>query len=169
MKSKDITLGGLLIALSVVILYSTSLLPISTISILTVASCIIPVCIMRSSVKTAFFVYIGSSILSFFFCPDKNIAVMYSLFFGIYGIVKYIIEQKRNMLIELIYKFIFFNIAFFIGISVITLLLGETVTTLPLWLLWVVAQPVFIIYDYALSMIITWYLRKFHKNKSSLS
>lgn len=163
MKSKDITLGGLLIALSVVILYSTSLLPISTISILTVASCIIPICIMRSSIKTAIFVYIGSSILSFFVCPAKNIVVMYILFFGIYGIVKHIIEQKRNMLIEIIYKFIFFNIAFFICIAVITSLLGETITTLPLWLLWIAAQPAFLVYDYALSMIITWYLKKFHK------
>lgn len=167
MKSKDITLGGLLTGISVVILYSTSFLPISTISILTIASCIIPICIINSSIKTAFFVYISSSILSFFICPDKNIAIMYSLFFGIYGIVKYIIEQKRNMLMELIYKFIFFNISFFIGITIVILLLGETVSILPFWLLWIICQPVFIIYDYALSMIITWYLKKYHK-KSSL-
>lgn len=161
MKSKDVTLGGILIGITVVLLYSTSLLPVSTISILTVASCIVPICIMRSSVKTATFVYIGSSILSFFLTPI-NIAIMYTLFFGCYGIVKYFIEQKKNMLTELIYKFAFFNIVFLIVILLMIFLLSESVTTLPLGILWLIVQPAFLAYDYALTIIISWYLKRLH-------
>ena len=37
MKSGNITLGGILIALTIIILYSASILPVSTISVLTMA------------------------------------------------------------------------------------------------------------------------------------
>ena len=40
MKSGNITLGGILIALTIIILYSASILPVSTISVLTIASAI---------------------------------------------------------------------------------------------------------------------------------
>ena len=40
MKSRNITLGGVLIALTIIILYSASILPVSTISVLTIASAI---------------------------------------------------------------------------------------------------------------------------------
>ena len=52
MKAKDIALGGILVALTTVVLYSTSILPISTLAILTIASALIPVCIIRSNIKT---------------------------------------------------------------------------------------------------------------------
>ncbi len=31
-------------------------------------------------------------------------------------------------------------------------------------ILWIIAQPVFIIYDYAMTMIITFYMERIHKN-----
>ena len=31
-------------------------------------------------------------------------------------------------------------------------------------ILWIVAQPVFLIYDYAMTMIITFYMERIHKN-----
>lgn len=65
MKAKDISLGGILVSLTSIILYSASILPISTLTILTIASAIIPVCIIRSNVKTSIFVYISSSLIAF--------------------------------------------------------------------------------------------------------
>ncbi|MGL5085431.1 MAG: hypothetical protein ACRC68_06870, partial [Clostridium sp.] len=63
MKTKDLTLVGILTGLTLAILYSSAILPISTLSILTLASCLIPICIIRSSVKTGFVVYIASTVL----------------------------------------------------------------------------------------------------------
>lgn len=164
MKAKDLTLGSILIALTVVILYSTSILPISTLTILTLASCLIPICIIRSSVKTGFLVYIGATILGFFIIPI-NIIVYYGLFFGIYGIIKYYIERLRNLSLEIILKLVIFNILFSVIFLLATSLLGNIVINLPLWLLWIIAQPVFLIFDYALTLIIGYYLNRFHKIK----
>lgn len=162
MKAKDLTLGSILIALTLVILYSTSILPISTLTILTLASCLIPICIIRSSVKTGLLVYIGASTLGFFLIPI-NIMIYYVLFFGVYGIIKYYIERLRNLPFEIIVKLIIFNILFAIIFTLVTSLLGNVAINLPIWLLWIAAQPVFLIFDYALTLIIGYYLNRFHK------
>lgn len=163
MKSKDLTLGGIFIALTLVILYSSSILPVSTLTILTLASCLIPICIIRSSVKTGLLVYIGSTILGFFIIPINTI-IYYGLFFGIYGVIKYYIERFRNMTYEIILKLIIFNIIFTIIFNIITVLLGNIVTSIPLWILYIIAQPVFLLFDYSLTLIIGYYLNRFHKN-----
>ena len=106
MKAKNIALGGILVALTSIVLYATSILPISTIAILTIASAIIPVCIIRSDIQTSIFVYISSSLIAFFLVPI-NISFLYFIFFGIYGIVKYFIERMRKEKIEILLKLIF--------------------------------------------------------------
>ena len=105
MKAKNIALGGILVALTSIVLYATSILPISTIAILTIASAIIPVCIIRSDIQTSIFVYIASSLIAFFLVPI-NISLLYFIFFGIYGIVKYFIERMRKEKIEILLKLI---------------------------------------------------------------
>lgn len=162
MKSKSIAESGLLTALTVVILYSTSLIPISKLSILTLASCLIPICIIRSSVKYAILVYIASSLISLFFVPF-NISIYYMMFFGIYGIVKFFIEKINMYFIEIIIKLLSFNVL----LMAMYLILKEFIvvnSALPLWLLWIGAQVVFLIYDYALTVLITSFLKRFNNH-----
>lgn len=163
MKAKSIAENGILVALTLVILYATSILPISTLSILTIASCLIPISIIRTSIKSAVLVYIASSILSFFLVPT-NIALYYTLFFGVYGIIKCFIEKLRNMPIELLLKLISFNILLFIMYFVITNFLGIFNLKYPLYLLWGIGQISFLIYDYALTLIISFYLNRIQKH-----
>ncbi|AGX44025.1 hypothetical protein [Clostridium saccharobutylicum] len=161
MKSKNIAQSGILIALNLVILYSASILPISTLSILTVASCITPISIIRTSIKNAILIYLSSSILSFFLV-SINIAIYYTLFFGIYGIIKYFIERFSNLLIELILKLLSFNVLLMIFYIIAKSFLSIP-HKFPLWLLWISAQIIFLIYDYALTLLISFIIDKFHK------
>lgn len=179
MKSRDIAIGGILVALTIIVLYATSILPISTLAILTIASAIIPICIIRSNVQTSIFVYISSSLIAFFLVPI-NISLLYFIFFGVYGIVKYFIERIRKENLEIILKLVFFNIVFVIGFIIMQNILGvniiagleELISKLfnnsariySLIILWIIAQPVFMIYDYAMTMIITFYMERIHKN-----
>ena len=63
MKSKNITLGGIMMAFSIVVLYMATIIPINTIAIMTIASSIIAITILRSDVKTSFSVYFGTTII----------------------------------------------------------------------------------------------------------
>ena len=177
MNARDMALGGVLVALTSIILYMTSVIPTSTLTILTIASALIPICIIRSNVKTAIFVYFASSLISFFLVKI-NISLLYFIFFGVFGIIKFLIERLRNGMVEMILKLIFFNISFFIGFIVMQNILGLNIIAglkevifnvfnissknIAIILLWLIAQPVFLIYDYAMTLIITFYMEKIH-------
>ena len=162
MKSKYIAESGLLVSLTLVILYATSIIPISKLSILTIASCLIPISIIRTSIKNTILVYIASSILSFFLVPT-NIALYYILFFGLYGIIKHLIEKIKNIPLEVLLKLIAFNILLFIIYLIAKSFLGISSPKFPLWTLLLAAQIVFLIYDYALTLVISFFLKRFHK------
>lgn len=162
MKAKHIAESGILAALTIVILYAASILPISTLSVLTVASCLIPISIIRTSVKSAISVYIISSFLSFFLVKT-NIAIYYTLFFGIYGVIKYFIEKINKIVLEILLKLISFNILLVIIYFIATGFLVALNIKLPLYLLWIIGQVAFLVYDYALTIIISFYLNRIHK------
>ena len=113
MKAKNIALGGILVALTTIVLYLAAFLPISTLAILTIASAIIPICIIRSDVQTSIFVYIASSLIAFFLVPI-NISLLYFIFFGVFGIIKLFIERLRKEKLEILLKLVLFKIDFII-------------------------------------------------------
>ena len=168
MKARNIALGGVLVALTTIVLYLAAFLPISTLAILTIASSIIPICIIRSDVQTAIFVYIASSLIAFFLVPI-NISSLYFIFFGVLG------KEK----LEILFKLLFFNVVFIVGFLIMQNILGINVITgleamifkffdsssktIAIIILWIIAQPVFLIYDYAMTMIITFYMERIHK------
>lgn len=162
MKAKQIAESGILIALTLVVLYAASILPVSKLTVLTIASCFIPIAIIRTTLKNTILIYVSSSILSLFLIPI-NTALAYVLFFGIYGIIKYYIEKMRNLPIEICLKLISFNVLlvliYFTARSIIVL-----PSALPIWLIIIGAQGVFLVYDYALSLIINYFYDRFHKH-----
>lgn len=162
MKSKEIAESGVLVGLTLIVLFSTSILSISTLSILTVASCLIPIAIIRTSAKNAILVYISSSILSLILVPT-NIAVYYTFFFGIYGIFKYFIERFRNIYLEILLKLISFNILLGITYLITKTFLSFSYPSVSLWLFWIALQVIFLIYDYALTLLISFFLKRFNK------
>lgn len=161
MKSSNIAQSGIIIALTLAILYSTSLLPISTLSILTLASCLIPIAIIRTSLKSTLLIYVASSILSFFLVPI-NISVLYALFFGIYGIIKFFIEKLNNLILEIILKLLSFNLLLFIIYTIFKAFLGFKIQ-FSLLIFIGAAQIGFLIYDYALTLIISYFYNKINK------
>ena len=160
MKSKSIAESGLFVALTLAILYLAAYLPVSTITILTAVSCIIPIAMIRNDIKYSFLIYIASSILSFLLIPIK-ISLSYILFFGLYGIIKHYIEKINNLYVEIPLKLLSFNIILFSSYFVLnSLIINISNINIPLWSLFLAAQIVFLIYDYALTLIITMYINK---------
>ena len=162
MNAKHIAENGIIVALTIVILYAATFLPISKLSVLTVASCLIPISIIRTSIKNTILVYLASSILSFFLIA-ANIALYYSLFFGIYGIIKYFVEKLNRVSVEILLKLISFNILLSIIYFISMNFFGDLNFNFPLYLIWLIGQGVFLIYDYALAVIISYYLKRIHK------
>ena len=109
MKVSNITKGGILIALTLIFIYLSSLIPTNKLSLMTITSFIIILSIISLGVKTGLLVFVASSILSFFIVSPKEIVFTYILFFGLYGFVKYYIENFNNVPLELFLKLIYFS------------------------------------------------------------
>ncbi|MCF0149162.1 MAG: hypothetical protein HUJ77_12295 [Clostridium sp.] len=161
MKAKEITLSGILTGLTIVILYLNLLLPISTISILTLASLLVPIALIRGSMKSAILVYVASSIIGLFILP-LNIIILYILFFGIYGIIKFYIEKINKLPLEIFIKLIFFNIILVLSFFVFKAFIPVEITKLPIGIFVILAEIVFLVYDYALTLLISFYLQRIH-------
>lgn len=161
LKAKDLALGGILTSLTVIVLFINILIPINTFAILTISSCFVPIAIIRSNVRVGIFVYIASSIIGFFLVP-LDIMIPFILYFGIYGLVKFYIEKLRNMPLEILLKLLFSNIMLILGYILYTKFIAPINLNIPIWILIILAQIAFLIFDYALTLIITFYISKFH-------
>ncbi|MDO5039199.1 hypothetical protein [Clostridium sp.] len=161
LKAKDLALGGILTSLTVIVLFINILIPINTFAILTISSCFVPIAIIRSNVRVGIFVYIASSIIGFFLVP-LDIMIPFILYFGIYGLVKFYIEKLRNMPLEILLKLSFSNIMLILGYILFTKFIAPINLNIPIWILIILAQIAFLIFDYALTLIITFYISKFH-------
>lgn len=162
MKAKELTLDAILIALTIIILFLNNIMPISTLTFLTIASLLVPIAIIRGSVKGSFLVYIASSILGFLLLP-KDIVLLYFIFFGIYGIIKHYIEKLNKFYLEIILKLLFFNLILFIAYFFLNEFININQSNIPIYGLLLIGQIAFLIYDYALTILISWYFNQIHK------
>lgn len=160
MKSSKLAIGGISVALSLVILYLTNIIPINTLAILTIVSSIIPITIIKTDIKTAIMVYIITSICSFMFLPITY-SIMYIAIFGIYGIIKCFIERLHNTSLEILLKLVFFNIILAIVYFALPSILANI--KISILLMFIGANIAFLVYDYALTIVITYFLAKFNK------
>lgn len=158
--SKNMAYSGLLLALNIVFLILSFVIPTNTLFFMGLASILISIVIIEQGIKWGIVFYIASSILSFLFMPDKLNWITYTCTFGLYGIIKYFIERDRNLLVEYILKLSIFNIIIGIGYF-----FTKEFINIPLNIITVLlAQVVFLIYDYSYSLAINYYYEKIRKN-----
>ncbi len=109
-NSEKAAVGGLCTALSVVLLFFTSVLYIFTYVVPMVLGVLMSTVKKTFSSACAWSVYIAVSVLSLFLVPEKESVLMYVLFFGYYPIIKSGIEKIRPAAFAFIVKLILFNI-----------------------------------------------------------
>lgn len=152
--SKKIAYGGFFTAITIILLYLSYILPTSKLTILTLVSAVIPLSILTTGVKNTFIVFLSSFAVSFFL-GLREMSLLYLLFFGVYGIVKYYIEKLYKIPLEIFLKLIFFNISLGLILFIIkSTLINISNTYLPLYAVIILAQFIFLIYDYCLTLII---------------
>jgi len=155
MKSNNIAKGGIFAALSLILLYFSSIFPTNRLFLLGIASCLIPLSILMTGIKNTIVVYTTISILSLFIVPSKLISIAYILIFGSYGFVKYYIEKLRITILEIILKLLYFNINSAIIISIYKLVILN-LPNINIYLLIVLMEFCFIVYDYTLTAFISY-------------
>ncbi len=164
MKSRKIAFGGIIAALSLVLMLMTGVLPVGTYALPCFAGILLTAIVIEFGALWAVGVYVGVSVLSFLLVSDKEAALYYTLILGIYPILKSFFERIKIKWICFVLKLAFFNIvavaAFYISIYVLSIPLESFSVfgiNMPLLFL-ALGNIVFIVYDICVTRLVAIYL-----------
>lgn len=169
-KSSKTALGGIIAAVSVVLMFLTSVIPTLTYAIPAAAGLLLLIMVIEIDKKWATVVYLSVSILSLLLIADKEAAVMYVAFFGYYPIIKQPIEKHLNKYLCWIVKMLIFNVSviasYLLLIYVFNLDTDDfgDFTKTAIILMYLAFNVVFVLYDVALTRLITAYLYRWQKH-----
>ena len=172
--ARRMAFSSVMMALAVVCLFGASMAPSARISLLALSSVFCTVCTAEYGPKYGMIHYIGVSLLALLLIPKKMYVLIYILFLGYYPVVKLYIEKLNRRWTEWLLKVVLFNLVL-IGVYLVfkifflpTMESAATALTLR-YLPWIVlaSEGIFVMYDYILSYIITYYYKiiqkKMHK------
>lgn len=157
-STRKLTYNGLIIALTVVILYFGSFTK-SKLSFLAVASFLLAISVIVSGIKGGILSIVATDILSFLLIPD----LYYKLIFipiSFYPIIKSMAEKRRY---SWILKYAYFNLSLFAMLILGKIFLNESFlsTNLQIFILVLLVFEVgFYFYDYAFTKFVFFIVRR---------
>lgn len=159
MKTKSLTLSGILGAMVLMLLFINNYVPFNRMFLYMIVSFIVSIVIIETNLRYGIMFYLVTAILAFLILPNKTYSIPYIVFFGCYGIIKYFIEKDRNIIVEYLLKFGVFNLLAFIAWQLIKLFIKVKLTIV----LVIGAEVLFLVYDFAYSYFIRYYQNNIRK------
>lgn len=159
-KTKKLALAAVLSALCFIILLLGSVITVLDLSCAAAASFIIIFCMIELGGYYPYLVWCVVSLLSLLLLPDKFGALVFTLFTGIYPILKSYLERLPRVLSRVL-KILIFNLALTLIISASRFVLGIPAEEIDFSLIvYGICNITFILYDIATTKIISLYLFK---------
>lgn len=154
---------AILSALALLLVYLGSIAPTGNWGIVAAAGLLPAAAVISVGLKAGFLCWAAAAILAFLLVPDKFCVLLFGALFGLYPMAKSLIEQLRKKPLEYVLKLAFFNAAFTVVYLAMTAavaaslpkVLGSTV-----WVLYLTANVVFLLYDYGFSKLIALYIAR---------
>lgn len=152
-------------ALSLAMLYLAALVPTGQLGLVAAAGLMPAAAVISAGVPAGVLCYGVTGILGMLLTPDKGSAALYLLFFGLYPLVKCLIERLRKLPFEWACKLAFFNLALVIAWLTLrgALLAGLPAVFDGLWALCVLGNVTFVVYDLGFSRLIALYRMRIDK------
>jgi len=160
-STREIALAGILTSLSTVALILENIAPTGKLGFYVFAGFLTSVVIMECGLSYGWISFGATSLIAFILVPEKTAVIPYVLFFGIYSIMKNYIERINKLLVELILKFVFFNLSLFFMWNIAKFFIPDTVfEKLPFFVVLILLQLVFFAFDWIFSLWTLFYLEK---------
>jgi hypothetical protein len=157
---KRIVVSGVLVALSVIILYLGCAIEVLDITMSAIVSLLVVVIVIEMGYSYAWLTYIASAILSVILLPQKSPAIFYACFMGFYPILKSYIERIGSGLVRWIIKLIVGNVAIGLMLAILLIFIPDEFEGGAMLLItYALALAAFVMYDIALSKLITLYFK----------
>ena len=163
-KTKYISVSALLAALSVVLMYAGSLLEVLDLSLAAFASMIITFAVIEMGGAYPLLIYGVTSALSLLILPNKFGALVYLVFAGYYPVIKKLLENKFGYKRSFIPKFIIFNAAMTLLVLAWVFIFLQPEEFFYMYIVsYALGNAAFLLFDLALTRMITLYLFKLRK------
>ena len=163
-SSKNIAVSALLAALGVVLLYAGSLLQVLDLSLAAIASMLVTFAVIELGGVYPILIYAVTSAISLLILPDKFGATVYLLIAGYYPILKAFFEKGFGYKLSFVPKLILFNAALtLIVLAWIYIFLQPEEFFYMYIIAYVIGNAAFLLYDVALTRLITLYTLKLRK------
>ena len=164
-RSTRIAYGGIISALSLVAMFFTGVFPFAEYALPAISGVFLVVLVIEFGFKSAVAAFVAVSILSFIITPNKEAVILFVAFLGYYPIVKGRIEMLHNKIIQWTIKFALFNVAAVGSYMLMIYVFNMTeimedfaVFQFGAWVLLILGNAVFFIYDIALTRLISLYV-----------
>jgi len=164
-----VSLGGIISAICLVAMFLTGILPVFVYTLPAFAGALMIIIVIELGVKWAFITYSAVGLLSLLITPNKESAVLFIMFLGYYPIVKSFFEKNKKIAIEWFLKLLSFNTAMILSYLIIINIFGiadiiEEFGDFGKYsaiILLLLGNIVFVIYDIALTRVISAYINRF--------
>lgn len=174
-QSSRTALGGILAALSLVLMFLFAVFPSATIAAPAVASILLIFAVLEMGKGWAFGIYVAVSILALLVIPSKEAAVLYAVFFGYYPILKAILEKHiHKRVLEWFVKILLFCVVMTASYYLMIRFMGIEFEEIDKYgkaavpVLLSVGTVAFVGYDYCLTLFVGEYLRRWQKRFKKL-
>ena len=163
--TRKFTVASIMSALAVVCIFGSAYLPTGRIALLAITSMCVLVTVAECGVRYAWIQYAATSLLSILLIPFKFQVLLFVALLGYYPILKLHIEKIGKMWLEWLVKVLFFNALLIVVYFIFKYFLLQYVSFGAIFdvvisnicLVILIAEVVFVVYDYLLSFFAHYY------------
>ena len=164
--TRKLSFASVLTALTIVCLYGSTILPTGRIALLALTSLCVLVTQAECGTKFSLIQYTASAFIGLLLVPTKFQILIFILFIGYYPIVKSHIERLNSLLFEWIVKILYFNAMLIVLYFAVKYFLLQYVSFGPIFdyvfshlvIFVLILEVVFVLYDYLLSLMASYYV-----------
>ena len=154
-------------ALSLVFMLLT-IIPVGTYALPAISGAILIPVVIEAGVSTGWMVFGAVALLSIFITPDKEALVLFILFFGYYPTLKSTLERLHKRWLEWLLKILLFNSSMILSYLLVQFVFHINLDEFVVngvnlaFVFLLLGNVVFVIYDLALTAMISSYMRVLH-------
>lgn len=165
-KTYSLALGAMLSALALGTLALSAVAPTMRWGLVAVAGLFPVAAVLSLGLRGGLAVWAVAGSLGLLMVPDKLNALLFLLFFGLYGVVKSLLERRLPRWPAVVCKLVFFNAvagALLLAFDRLFLPVLPAILQERLYLLFLLGSVVFLVYDLGLSKLIAFYVQRMGK------
>jgi hypothetical protein len=166
--SYRVALGGIITSLCLMAMFLAGIMPILYIVFPMIAGVLMMIMSIEVNTKWALLTYLSVSLLSMIITFDKESALIFVMFFGHYPILRTYIEKLKSAFLRNLIRIVLFNLCIIAYFYVTVYIFGlseileeqKDLGKYGAWIMLVVSDIIFLLYDYNLSLCYSIYKMK---------